>query len=53
MKPLAIIIGVLFVIAVALIVRAAERYDARRAREWNEDTVEGEFELRRLLDDVQ
>lgn len=33
MKPLAIIIGVLFVIAVALIVRAADRYDARRARE--------------------
>ena len=53
MKPLAAIIGIAFVVVVALIARAMERYDARRAREWNEDTVEGEFELRRLLDDVQ
>ena len=37
MKPLAIIVGIAFVIAVALIVRAAERYDARRIREWHEE----------------
>lgn len=36
MKPLAIIVGIAFLIAVALIVRAAERYDARRAREWQD-----------------
>lgn len=53
MKLVSILAGIAFVIAVALIVRAAERHDARRAREWHEDTVEGEFELRRLLDDVQ
>jgi hypothetical protein len=52
-RPLAILAGIAFVIVVALIVRAMERYDAREAREWTENTVEGEVELGRLLDDVQ
>lgn len=36
MKPLAAIIGIAFVVAVALIARAADRYDARTAREWQD-----------------
>lgn len=36
MKIISIIVGIAFVIAVALIVRAADRYDARRAREWQD-----------------
>ena len=49
MKPLAILAGAALVIVVALIARAMDRHDARRAREWNEDTVEGEVEARRWL----
>ena len=37
MKLVSILAGIAFVIAVALIVRAAERRDARRAREWHEE----------------
>lgn len=53
MKLVSFLAGIAFVIVVALIVRALERHDASRAREWNDDTVEGEVELSRLLDDVQ
>ncbi len=36
MKFASILAGIAFVIAVALIARAADRYDARTAREWQD-----------------